>query len=287
MPLCLHDPDTQKTTSIMTPILIIALLAVAALLALASMKMKRLKDDVDKLRVVVDNQDNYTFLIDQTFEVKESNVKLADGQPRLLGNVLHCKNSHETGHCGEGTQCKHCPVRFVISKSFERHDDFRNLEASMLLDDSDKAQSDIDVSIDGSFVCIDQTPHMVVNVKSIVTREGGVLPKVLFLSQNAALYDKVRKALGISYRVLSVDTEHQALHRLLHAKDYNFCAVMTDAPFYHQNNAVSLILSERKDKLPVFVFAKKDERVADSTVNYLDENLKPEELLKLITATAA
>jgi hypothetical protein len=156
----------------------------------------------------------------------------------------------------------------------------------MLLDDSNRAESDIDVSIDGSFVCMNQAPHMVVNVKSIITREGGVLPKVLFLSQNAALYDMVRMALGISYRVLSVDTEHQALHRLLHATDYNFCAVMTDAPFYHANNAVSIILSERKDKLPVFVFAKKDERVADATINYLDENIKPEELLKLITATA-
>ena len=270
----------------MEAILIIVCIVAVALLTLAYTKMKKLKSDVDKLRVVVDNQDNYTFLIDQTFEVKESNVKLADGQPRLLGNVLHCKNSHETGHCGEGKQCKHCPVRFVISKSFERHDDFRNLEASMLLDDSNRAESDIDVSIDGSFVCMDQAPHMVVNVKSIVTREGGILPKVLFLSQNAALYDKVRVALGISYRVLSVDTEHQALHRLLHAADYNFCAVITDAQFYHANNAVSIILSERKEKLPVFVFAKKDERVDDATINYLDENFKPEELLKLITATA-
>ena len=270
----------------MIGIIVFVVIVAAAAIAVAFLKVKKLKDDVDKLRVVVDNQDNYTFLIDQTFEVKESNVKLADGQPRLLGNVLHCKNSHETGHCGEGKQCKHCPVRFVISKSFERHDDFRNLEASMLLDDSNKAESDIDVSIDGSFVCLDEAPHMVVNVKSIVTREGGVLPKVLFLSQNAALYDKVRVALGISYRVLSVDTEQQALHRLLHAADYNFCAVMTDAQFYHANNAVSIILSERKDKLPVYVFAKKDERVADSTINYLDENIKPEELLKLVTATA-
>jgi len=156
----------------------------------------------------------------------------------------------------------------------------------MILNSSNDTDSDIDVNIDGSFVCIDQDPHMVVNVKNIVTKEGNVLPKVLFLSQNAALYDKVRMALGISFRVLSVDTEHQALHRLLHAADYNFCAVITDAPFFHANNAVSLILSERKDKLPVFVFAKKEERVADPSINYLDTNIKPEELLKLITTTA-
>ena len=271
----------------MLAILIIVLIAAAALVALAFTKVKKLEGEVDKLRTVVDNQENYTFLVDQTFAVKESNVKLTGGQPPLLGNVLHCKNAHDAGHCGKGEQCKNCPVRFVISKSFERHDDFHNLEASMMLYNSDKATSDIDVSIDGSFVCINETPHMVVNVKNLSTKAGGVLPKVLFLSQNAALYDRVRRAMGISFRVLSVDTEHQALHRLLHADDYNFCAVMTDAAFYHANNAVSIILSERKDKLPVFVFAKKDERVADATVNYLDMDIAPEELLKLVTQTVA
>lgn len=269
----------------MVLILLILLLVAVVLLALASRKMNDMKRNVKKLRVVVDNQDDYTFLVDNTFEVKESNIKLPEGQPRILGNVLHCKNSHETGHCGEGVQCKNCPVRFVISKSFERHDDFRNLEASMLLDGSGTSTSDVDVSINGNFVCIDQAPHMVVNVKDITTTEGGVHPKVLFLSENAALYDKVRMALGISFRVLSVDTEHQALHRLLHADFYNFCAVMTDAKFYNANNAVSLILAERKDKLPVFVFAKKNEREADKSIDYIDTNISSEELLRLVVST--
>ena len=270
----------------MTAILIILLLVAAILLTLAYLKVNKLKREAKNLRVVVDNQSNYTFLVDQTFEVKESNVKLDANQPRILGNVLHCKNSHEKGHCGESEKCKSCPVRFVISKSFERHDDFRNLEASMMLD-GNPSVSDVDVSIDGSFVCIDEAPHMVVNVKDITTRKGGVQPKVLFLSENAALYDKVRMALGISFRVLSVDTEHQALHRLLHAADYNFCVVMTDAKFYHANNAVSIILAERRNQLPVFVFAKKDERVADQTVNYLDEDIASDELLKLVVSTVA
>jgi hypothetical protein len=94
-------------------------------------------------------------------------------------------------------------------------------------------------------------------------------------------------ALGISFRVLNVETEHQALHRLLHAADYHFCAVMTDARFYHANSALALILSERKEQLPVYVFAKKEERVADKTVNYLNENISSEELLKLVVSTVA
>ena len=268
----------------MTIILIVIALVAAAMLTFAFLKMNKLEHDVKNLRVMVDNQENYTFLVDQKFEVKESNVKLPEGQPHVLGNVLHCKNSHDTGLCGEGEACKNCPVRFVINKSFERHDDFRDLEASMMLD-GDPSVSDVDVSVDGSFVCIDRTPHMVVNVKDITTREGGVRPKVLFLSTNAALYDKVRTALGISFRVLSVDTEHQALHRLLHAADYNFCAVMTDAQFYHANNAVSIILSERRKQIPIFVFARKDERVDDETIHYLDVNTPSEELLKLVVGT--
>lgn len=265
--------------------LIVVLLVAAALLVLAYVEIDNLRRDKKNLRAVVDNQEHFTFLVDETFEVKESNVKLPDAQPHILGNVLHCKNAHDAGRCGKAEQCKHCPVRFIISKSFERHDDFRGLEASMMLD-GDPALSDVDVNVDGSFVCIDQAPHMVVNIKEIKSREGGVRPKVLFLSEDAALYDKVRMALGISFRVLSVDTEHQALHRLMRAADYNFCAVMTDAQFYHSNSAVSIILAERRKQLPVFVFAKREERVADKTVNYLDASISGEELLKLVVGTA-
>lgn len=268
-------------------ILVVLLIAVTALLLVVWRRQGRLKRTIDNLRVVVDNQEYYTFLVDQNFEVKESNVKIADDQPHVLGNVLHCKNSHEAGRCGESAECRNCPIRFVIRKSFERHDDFRNLEACLQLDGSDNSQSDVDVCVNGSFVCIDKVPHMVVNVKDMTTRDGSMRPKVLVISENVALYDKVREALGISFRVLSVDTEHQALHRLLHASDYNFCAVMTDAHFYHGNNAVSIILAERRSILPVFVFAKEDERVADLIVDYLDEGISAEELLKLVVSTVA
>ena len=93
----------------MIGIIVFVVIVAAAAIAVAFLKVKKLKGDVDKLRVVVDNQDNYTFLIDQTFEVKESNVKLADGQPRLLGNVLHCKNSHEKDIAAKASNASTAP----------------------------------------------------------------------------------------------------------------------------------------------------------------------------------
>ena len=241
---------------------------------------------VDNLVAVIDNQENFTFLVDETFEVKESNVKMADDKPHILGNVLHCKHSHETGRCGEGEVCRRCPVRFVISKSFERHDDFRKLEACMELDgDANGITNDVDVSVDGSFVSINQVPHMVVNVKNITIHDGMQPPKVLFISESTALYDKVRQALGISFRVLNADTQHQALHRLMRAANYRFCAVLTDAAVYHADTALATILAERKDQLPVFVFAGKKER-KDDRVNYLDPDIAPEELLRCVALQA-
>jgi hypothetical protein len=265
--------------------IVILVLVACVLGVLLLIRTSKLQKDVTNLRAVVENQENYTFLVDDTFEVKESNVKMEEGQPRLLGNVLHCKHSQDTGHCGEGEVCRHCPVRFVISKSFERHDDFRNLEASMELGGGKEALSDVDVCVDGSFICINKVPHMVINVKNVTSRDGAVRPKVLFISGNAALFDKVRTALGISFRVLNADTEHQALHRLLHAADYNFCAVMTDASFYHADTVLATMLNEKKNQLPVYVFAKPKERKALKGVNYLDEDISPEELQKLVAST--
>lgn len=263
-----------------TIILSIVLFAALAFAALMFLKTRKLQGDNRQLRAVVDNQENYTFLIDNTFEVKETNVKIADGQPRLLGNVLHCKNSQDTGHCGEGEGCRQCPVRFVINKSFERHDDFRELEACMELAGDQNQSVDIDVNVDGSFINIDSKPHMVVNVKNVTTLEGNARPKILFVSENTALYNKVREALGITYRVLNADSEHHALHRLLRAADYHFCAVMTDNRFYRTNNAVTAILTERKNKMPVFVFAKPDERPVDEGIHYVNEDFSAEQLLQ-------
>ena len=270
----------------MTIVALLVVLVACILLVLAFLRIAGFSKRVDNLVAVIENQENFTFLVDETFEVKESNVKMEEGKPRVLGNVLHCKHSHDTGRCGEGEVCRRCPVRFVISKSFERHDDFRKLEACMELDgDAHGHTNDVDVSVDGSFVTIDKVPHMVVNVKNITTLDGTQLPKVLFISESTALYDKVRQALGVSYRVLNADTQHQALHRLMRAANYQFCAVITDASVYHADTVLATILAERKEQLPIFVFAGKKER-KDDRVNYLDADIAPEELFQCVAMQA-
>ena len=270
----------------MTIVALLVVLVACILLVLAFLRIAGFSKRVDNLVAVIENQENFTFLVDETFEVKESNVKMEEGKPRVLGNVLHCKHSHDTGRCGEGEVCRRCPVRFVISKSFERHDDFRKLEACMELDgDAHGHTNDVDVSVDGSFVTIDKVPHMVVNVKNITTLDGAQLPKVLFISESTALYDKVRQALGVSYRVLNADTQHQALHRLMRAANYQFCAVITDASVYHSDTVLATILAERKEQLPIFVFAGKKER-KDDRVNYLDADIAPEELFQCVAMQA-
>ena len=74
-------------------LLLVAALAVAVFLFL---KTRHFKADNMQLRAVVENQENYIFLINRLFEVKETNVKAPEGQPMLLGNVLHCRNAEET-----------------------------------------------------------------------------------------------------------------------------------------------------------------------------------------------
>ena len=264
-------------------LLLVAALAVAVFLFL---KTRHFKADNMQLRAVVENQENYIFLINRLFEVKETNVKAPEGQPMLLGNVLHCRNAEETGHCGEGSACKHCPVRFVLNKSFERQADFRNLEACMELTGSDRNTVDVDVSVNGAYVSIESKPHMVVNVQQVNDVEGSARPKILFVSKDASLYDRVREALGITYRVLSADSEHHALHRLLRAADYNFCAVMTDSQFYGASNAVTALLEERKSQLPLFVFVKEGEPKPETDIHYVNTDFAPKDLLKRVVAVA-
>jgi hypothetical protein len=71
----------------------------------------------------------------------------------------------------------------------------------------------------------------------------------------------------------------------MRAANYRFCAVLTDAAVYHADTALATILAERKDQLPVFVFAGKKER-KDDRVNYLDPDIAPEELLRCVALQA-
>jgi hypothetical protein len=241
------------------------------------------------LRAVVDHQRDYMFLVNGEFEVRETNFyagkQPAADEPNVLGNVLHCKNAHDAGRCGEHEACHSCPLRFVISKSFARRDGFRDLEACMELNGDDGRTVDVDVQVDGHYVCLDSQDHMVVNVKDVTEQVGQGSPKVLFVSENVRLFDKVRTALQGQFRVLSADNQHQALHRLLLATDYRFRAVLTDEAFFDQHEVITKMLI-KNTQMPVFVFTSNKDREADGQVRFLKSDINDQELLVALLHSA-
>ena len=239
----------------------------------------------EQLRAVVDKQDDYAFLVNRDFEVQQTNFpvqqRLRQDEPRVLGNVLHCRNAEDAGRCGEHVQCGKCPVRFTINKAFERREDFSHLEACMELYDAKERVVDVDVQVGGRYVSLEDKDHMVVNVRPVESGATEALPKVLFISENVVLFDRVRTSLGKKVRVLSADNLHQALHRLLMASSYHFLAVMIDEAFYSSNYEITKLLVEN-DGIKVIVFTSKDHQAAAGPVHFLSEDFEPQELCMLL-----
>ena len=269
------------------------LLAITLIAVVVALLMVRKAEEASRsiryLRAVVDHQRDYMFLVNGAFEVRETNFyagkQPAADEPNVLGNVLHCKNAHDAGRCGEHEACHSCPLRFVISKSFERRDGFRDLEACMELNGDDGRTVDVDVQVDGHYVCLDSQDHMVVNVKDVTEQVGQGSPKVLFVSENVRLFDKVRTALQGQFRVLSADNQHQALHRLLLATDYRFRAVLTDEAFFDQHEVITKMLI-KNTQMPVFVFTSNKDREADGQVRFLKSDINDQELLVALLHSA-
>jgi hypothetical protein len=269
------------------------LLAITLIAVVVALLMVRKAEEASRsiryLRAVVDHQRDYMFLVNGAFEVRETNFyagkQPAADEPNVLGNVLHCKNAHDAGRCGEHEACHSCPLRFVISKSFERRDGFRDLEACMELNGDDGRTVDVDVQVDGHYVCLDSQDHMVVNVKDVTEQVGQGSPKVLFVSENVRLFDKVRTALQGQFRVLSADNQHQALPRLLLATDYRFRAVLTDEAFFDQHEVITKMLI-KNTQMPVFVFTSNKDREADGQVRFLKSDINDQELLVALLHSA-
>ena len=111
----------------------------------------------------------FSFLIDQDFQVKETNfydlnTHLKDDQPHVLGNVLRCQSGCDAGLCGTGMTCNTCPIRIVIRNSFKQKRDFSGLSAVMNLYGDNYEVQAINVRLDGKHVLIGKEPHFVVNV---------------------------------------------------------------------------------------------------------------------------
>jgi len=179
-------------------------------------------------------------------------------EPRLLGNVLRCKVGCDSGECGTGMECKNCPVRFVITKAFERRDDVHDLEVGMEIYSGDdrKCVNDLDLCIGGRYINKDGNPKMVLNVKNVseskrllrryvdqnLTAETNpAIPKMLFVTQNAARYNEMRELMKDRCRVIYAETAEQVLARVGEGKDYGYSVVLLDASFAHANNIVEKI----------------------------------------------
>ena len=153
-------------------VLYITLLLIAFLLVLVPLfrNWQKRKRDYKALRTEVHKTfDKYSFLVDKSLRVKETNFyelnkDFQDDQPYVLGNVLHCQTGCDSGLCGTGIACSTCPVRMVVKNGFKHHRDFSDIRATMHLYDANKEPKDVDVKVDGRFTYIGSTPHFLIKV---------------------------------------------------------------------------------------------------------------------------
>lgn len=122
-------------------------------------------------------KDDYVFLVNQDLMVKATNYydfnpdMKDDGQPAVLGNVLHCKHGCDAGMCGTGFSCQTCPVRYVLKNSFKNKRDFEKVEASMELYDANRQVHSVDVLVNGELVYACARPYLMVSVSSSTEKD--------------------------------------------------------------------------------------------------------------------
>ena len=155
-------------------IYLILIVAVAILIALLILLrgFYKLRSDFSRFRKQINEwSDDYVFLINKDFVVKDTNYydihkDQQKDQPQLLGNVLRCKNGCDSGMCGTGFACQTCPVRLVIKNSFKNNRDFNQVEATMNLYDKEHNVHEVDVLVNGELVYAYSQPYMMVSVSS-------------------------------------------------------------------------------------------------------------------------
>lgn len=270
-------------------VLLAVTLCAVVLAAVTLKKVNSLSRNNNHLKAIINHQDGYTLLVNRSFEVETGNIpnldKIAKEEVNLLGNVLHCKNAHDEGHCGESLACGSCPVRFVITKSFEKGKDFAGLEASMELYDKDNQTVDVDVEVRGHYINLEQQGYMIINVKNLSDMKEDKRPKLLFISTDPSLFDRTRKILVANYRVLFVDTEAQALYRLKMIEAYRFVAVFVDKAFYTGHEDILKIMA-KKDRIPLYVFANNNDTEVAEGVHFIDPAIRQESLLSMLQSPA-
>lgn len=275
----------------------LALMACAVVFLLIS--YRRMSQGLERLNTMVQHLSSYAFLIDRNFEVKETNYYYQNpGRPKegpqMLGNVLRCSVACKEGTCGQGMECKHCPIRFVIDKAFERQDDFSNLEVSMELQNTKSKVKDVDVNIGGRFVSIDGAPHMVINIKDITETKrllrdyidqslkdetNPKVPKLLCATNELARFNHLRELLQGTCRLVYVDKPEQVLHRVGHGKDYGYSALLADEAFLHTYD----ILPKLNEHIVVIKLSNDGETGLDGRVVTVPDTIRDDELKSIIS----
>ena len=153
-------------------LLLVIIVGVLIVLPIVRNRLKT-RNDIDAAhRTVHEDRGRYAFLVDSQFKVKDTNFyelipELNDGQPEVLGNVLHCKTGCDSGLCGTGIACQTCPVRMILNNAFRLRRNFEGVEASMRLYDKRHEVKEVDVTVDGQLVYLGHKPHFIVSVKSV------------------------------------------------------------------------------------------------------------------------
>ena len=281
-------------------ILYLLLLILLGAVAYMLVGYRHMSHGLQRVNMMMQNLSSYAFLIDKNFEVKETNYYALNpaqtqtkDSPQILGNVLHCSVACAAGTCGSGQPCKHCPVRFVITKSFERKNDFNDLEVSMELTDDKQQVTDVDVNVGGRYVSVDGQPYMVLNVKDVTESKRLLrryidkslreesdpsVPKLLYASHDVARYSRMREMLKDCCRVVYVETPEQVLRRVGKKVDYGYTAVLFDEAFLHAYDIV-----DQLNEHIVVILLTEDGRVGlDGHRMNVPQNISDDELVQII-----
>ena len=153
-------------------LLLVIIVAVLIVVPFVRNRMKTKGDTEAAHKTVHGDRARYAFLIDSHLRVKDTNFyelnpELNDGQPEVLGNVMHCKTGCDSGLCGTGIACKTCPVRMILNNAFRLRRNFEGVEATMRLYDKKHEVKEVDVTVDGKLVYLGYKPHFIVSIKSV------------------------------------------------------------------------------------------------------------------------
>lgn|SRR5574344_682333 len=158
----------------MISIILISVVLVFVIIFLVNIiaKNRKLEKKYKSLDVIFNNLHSYAFLINDSVGVEQTNYyalnpDAKNDQPLILGNVLRCKNGCDAGCCGTSPNCAACTIRSHIIKALQTKTGFANVETHMQLYTPNHNVVEADVNVGGTYVEIQNRPHLVIDVKDI------------------------------------------------------------------------------------------------------------------------